>query len=240
MLKFKEVLGYHFVDSTMDELVGEVHSRIVQSQKTFIVTANPEIITFAQSNPSYDEVIKSSDYITPDGIGIVIASKILGRPLRERLAGFDLMLKLLELSDKEHYRVYLLGTKPNIIDLSASNIIKAFPNLEIVGFHHGYFQSDEKIIKEIQQKQPDLVFVGLGFPKQEKWISENLTHFTKGMFVGVGGCLNIWAGVTKRAPRFMVNLNLEWLYRLIKEPSRSKRMLAIPIFLKRVFHREFK
>jgi N-acetylglucosaminyldiphosphoundecaprenol N-acetyl-beta-D-mannosaminyltransferase len=240
MLNFKEVLGYHFVDNTMDELVSEVHSRIAVSEKTFIVTANPEIITYAQSNPFYDEVIKNSDYITPDGIGIVIASKMLGRPLQERLAGFDLMLRLLELSDKEHYRVYLLGTKPNFIDLSASNIKKTFPNIEIVGFHHGYFQSDKKIIKEIQEKQPDLVFVGLGFPKQEKWISENLQHFQKGVFIGIGGCLNIWAGVSKRAPKFMVNLNLEWLYRLIKEPSRSKRMLAIPIFLKRVFRRDFK
>jgi N-acetylglucosaminyldiphosphoundecaprenol N-acetyl-beta-D-mannosaminyltransferase len=242
MVNYKEVLGYRFVDNTMDELVEEIHSRITLSQKTFIVTANPEIITYAQSTSSYEEVLKNSDYIIPDGIGIVIASKILGNPLKERLTGFDLMSRLLRLSDKNQYRIYLLGTKPDIIDLSASNIKKAFPNLDVVGFHHGYFHGDEKtkIINEIKMTKPDIVFVGLGFPKQEKWISENLNQFSKGVFIGVGGCLNIWAGVSKRAPKIMVNLNLEWLYRLVKEPSRSKRMLAIPVFLKRVFRHEFK
>ncbi|MDR4949948.1 WecB/TagA/CpsF family glycosyltransferase [Neobacillus cucumis] len=239
MLNFKEVVGYDFVDNTMDELVREVHSRIVLSQKTFIVTANPEIVTYAQSHTSYQHVLKSSDLIIPDGAGIILASKLLGKPLQERLTGFDLMSRLLALSDNKNYKIYLLGTKPNIIDLSAFNIKRAFPNIEIVGFHHGYFDSDREIISEIKEKRPDIIFVGLGFPKQEKWIFKNLNKFDKGVFIGVGGCLNIWAGVNKRAPRVMRDLNLEWLYRLIKEPSRSKRMLAIPIFLKRVFRNEF-
>ncbi|MEH7116860.1 WecB/TagA/CpsF family glycosyltransferase [Neobacillus vireti] len=239
MLNFREVLGYWFVNNTMEELVNEVHTRIEDARKTFIVTANPEIITYAQSHSYYEKIIKHSDYIIPDGIGIVIASRLKRQPLQERLAGFDLMYNLLKLSDQHHYKIYLLGTKPDIIDLSALNIKKAFPHLEIVGFHHGYFHDDDNIIEEIKQAKPDLVFVGLGFPKQEKWISHNLKHFDKGIFIGIGGCLNIWAGVNNRAPKFMRDLNLEWLYRLIKEPSRSKRMLAIPIFLKRVLSNEF-
>ncbi|MED4224290.1 WecB/TagA/CpsF family glycosyltransferase [Neobacillus cucumis] len=235
MLNFKEVVGYQFVDNSMDELVNEVHYRIKHSHKTFIVTANPEIITYAQSNPYYEKILKSSNYIIPDGAGIILASKILGQPLQERLTGFDLMSRLLEISNNHKYKIYLLGTKPGIIDKSVSNIQKVFPHIEIAGFHHGYFKSDQEIINEIQQCQPDIIFVGLGFPKQEKWISKNRHMFNKGIFIGVGGCLNIWAGVNKRAPKFMRDLNLEWLYRLMKEPTRSKRMLAIPIFLSRVF-----
>ena len=239
MLNYREVLGYRFVNNTMDELVREVTLRINHEQKTFIVTANPEIITYAESHAYYEEILKNSDYIIPDGIGIVIASRLKGTPLQERLAGFDLMYNLLKLSNQHHYKVYLLGTKRDIIDLSALNIKKAFPNLEIVGYHHGYFHNDKPIIEEIKRTQPDLVFVGLGFPKQEQWISHNLEQFQKGIFIGVGGCLNIWGGVNKRAPRFMRTLYLEWLYRLIKEPSRSRRMLAIPVFLKRVLRNEF-
>ncbi|WP_040207119.1 WecB/TagA/CpsF family glycosyltransferase [Neobacillus jeddahensis] len=240
MLNVREVLGFSFVNNTMDELVMELQNRIAQSQKTFIVTANPEIITYAQSNKYYEDILKNSDYIIPDGVGIILASKILGRPLQERLTGFDLMTRLLSLSTQKQYNVYLLGTEPHIIDLSAENIKMAFPHINIVGFHHGYFHTDEEIICDIQEKKPDMVFVGLGFPKQEKWISDNLHHFDKGVFIGIGGCLNIWAGVNKRAPKVMRDLNLEWLYRLVKEPSRSKRMLAIPIFLKRIFRHEYK
>ncbi|WP_160725741.1 WecB/TagA/CpsF family glycosyltransferase [Bacillus sp. USDA818B3_A] len=243
MLNYQQVLGYNFVNNSMNELVSVVHTRIINDQKTFIVTANPEIVTYAQSNASYERIIKKSDYVIPDGIGIVFASKILGKPLQERLAGFDLMEKLLKLANENHYSVYLLGTKPHVIDLTALNIKRKYGNINIVGYHHGYFKSEqaqEDIINVIKKRKPDLVFVGLGFPKQEKWIAQNLHEFEKGIFMGIGGCLNVWAGVDKRAPKFWRTLNLEWLYRLIRQPSRSKRMFAIPVFLNRVFRHELR
>lgn len=242
MLKVKEVLGYDFVNNTMDELVTEIDTRLSNSEKTFIVTANPEIITYAQSESSYEKVLKNADYIIPDGIGIIMASKILQNPLQERLTGFDLMERLLQLSNQKNYRIYLFGTKPQVIGLTAANMKKKYPHINIVGYHHGYFKEKDqmKIVNEIQEKKPDLVFVGRGFPKQEKWISENFDHFNKGIFIGIGGCLNVWAGVDKRAPKVWRDLNLEWVYRFIKHPSRYKRMMAIPIFLKRVLVQEFK
>src|SRR4051794_1583622 len=117
MLTYKKVLGYQFVNSSMDELVDEVCCRIVHSKKTFIVTANPEIITYAHSEPPYERVIKSSDYVIPDGIGIIIASKLVNDPLQGRLTGFDLMERLLHAANQNHYRVYFLGTKPDVIPL---------------------------------------------------------------------------------------------------------------------------
>jgi N-acetylglucosaminyldiphosphoundecaprenol N-acetyl-beta-D-mannosaminyltransferase len=242
LLNYKEVLGYNFVNNNMNELVTEVNSRITSSQKTFIVTANPEILTYAHTNPSYENILKSANYIIPDGAGIIIASKILGNPLQERLAGFDLMERLLHLSDEKRLSIYFLGTKPHIIKLAVANIQKKYPDINIVGYHHGYFKEadHDNIVTEIREKNPDIVFVGLGFPKQEKWISENLEQFNKGIFIGLGGCFNVWAGVAKRAPKIWRNLNLEWLYRLFKQPSRAKRILAIPIFLNRVLKNKFK
>jgi N-acetylglucosaminyldiphosphoundecaprenol N-acetyl-beta-D-mannosaminyltransferase len=239
MLNFKELLGYRFVNNTMDELVEEVQERITSSQKTFIVTANPEIVTYAHSDIEYGSVLKGADFIIPDGVGIIFASKILDNPIQERLTGFDLMEQLLKVSNTNKFKIYLLGTMPNVIDLTAANINKKYPYIQVVGFHHGFFEDDEFIIEEIRLKKPDIIFVGTGFPKQEKWISNNLHHFTKGVFMGVGGCLNVWAGVDKRAPKVWRDLNLEWIYRLIKQPTRFKRMLAIPVFIKKVLNKEF-
>jgi N-acetylglucosaminyldiphosphoundecaprenol N-acetyl-beta-D-mannosaminyltransferase len=189
MLKYNEVLGYNFVNNNMNELVEEIDARISSSLKTFIVTANPEIITYADSDPSYENVLKQSNYIIPDGVGIIMASKILDSPLEERLAGFDLMERLLQLSNRKSLSVYFLGTKPNIIKLTVANIQKKYPFINIVGFHHGYFKENEgSIVREIKEKEPDIVFVGLGFPKQEKWISNHLPDFNKGVFIGLGGC----------------------------------------------------
>jgi N-acetylglucosaminyldiphosphoundecaprenol N-acetyl-beta-D-mannosaminyltransferase len=239
MLNFKELLGYKFVNNTMDELVDEIQVRLSLSQKTFIVTPNPEIVTYAQSDKEYNRVLKGADFIIPDGVGIIFAAKIAGKPLKERLTGFDLMERLLILANSKHYKIYLLGTEPNVIDKTAANINKKYPHINIVGFHHGFFKDDRPIIEEIKHKKPDIVLVGTGFPKQEKWIASNLHHFTKGVFMGIGGCLNVWAGVDKRAPKVWRDLNLEWGYRLIKQPSRFKRMLAIPIFIKKVLNKEF-
>jgi N-acetylglucosaminyldiphosphoundecaprenol N-acetyl-beta-D-mannosaminyltransferase len=242
VLNFKEVLGYNFVNNSMDELMNELEIRISNSHKTFIVTANPEILTYAHSNPSYERTLKRANYIIPDGAGIIMASKILGNSLQERLAGFDLMERLLHLSNQKKLSIYFLGAKPKVIKLAVENIKYKYPNINIAGYYHGYFKDGEnkRIIATIKRKNPDIVLVGLGFPKQEKWISENSENFNKGIFIGLGGCFNVWAGVAKRAPKIWRDLNMEWLYRVFKQPSRAKRIIAIPIFLNRVFINKFK
>jgi len=242
MLKYEEIMGFNFVNNSMDEFVGVIEKRMQSSQKTFIVTANPEIVTYAQLNPSYEDALNKADYIIPDGVGITLASKLLNKPLQERIAGFDFMTELLKVANLHKSKVYFLGTKPKVIDLTVTNVHKAFPNIEVVGFHHGYFSDDElpSIIEEIKVAKPDIVFVGLGFPKQEKWIAQNHHHFNKGIFIGLGGCFNVWAGVVNRAPKFWRNLNLEWAYRIMKEPTRLKRAVAIPKFVFRVFHVKYR
>lgn len=236
MLETKKVLGISFVHSNMNQLTDELHERIKDSKKTFVVTANPEILKLAGSQPSYKKTIQSADYVIPDGIGVIVASKLVGSPLHERLAGFDLMTQLLSLANDHSYRVFFLGAKPEVIEDAVHNIKKKYPHIDIAGYHHGYIdENDQSVVNEIQKKEVDLVFVGVGFPKQEEWIANHLSQFKKGIFIGVGGSFDVWANRVKRAPKVWQALNIEWLYRLIKQPSRWKRILNVFQFIFDVF-----
>lgn len=229
------VQNVEFNNYTMEEFLQIFEERILNEEKTFIVTANPEIVTKANTDPVYRETLNKADFITADGVGVVIASKILKTPLKERVAGFDLMGKLLEKAEQQNLKVYLLGAKDTTLEKAYKNIKEKHPQLNIVGRHHGYIDiEDEDLVEEIASLQPDIIFVALGFPKQEYWIAEHMHRFKKGLFMGIGGSFDVWAGEAKRAPEIWIKLNLEWLYRLIQEPTRFKRMLVLPKFLIKV------
>ena len=230
-----EIQNIPFANYSMAEFLQILEKRLVDEQKTFVVTANPEIVMYANKDKQYYKALAKADFIVPDGIGVVIASKILKNPLKERVAGFDLMGNLLKLAAKKNLRVYFLGAKEKTVEKTVNNIQKTHPGLQIVGYHHGYFDiDDEKIATTIAELKPDLVFVALGYPKQEFWIERYLHRFDKGIFMGVGGSFDIWAGEAKRAPDLWIKLHLEWLYRIIQEPKRIKRMSALPRFMLRV------
>lgn len=232
MKKQVNVLGIDFFNATKEEIADILINRIENKDKTFVVTANPEIVMYANKHDEYKQILGAADYIVPDGIGIVIGAKILKQPLKERVAGFDLMNELLSAANKNAWRVYFLGAKESVIEKTVKNIANTYPNLVVSGFHHGYFDiNDEAIADKIKASKPDLVFVALGYPKQEMWIHNHLPMFDKGLFMGVGGSFDVWAGEVKRAPYFWRKLNLEWLYRLIRQPSRWRRMLFLPQFL---------
>lgn len=230
-----QIQNVNFSNYRMDEFLDIFESRIEKEEKTFVVTANPEIVEYAKKDQEYYRALKKADYITPDGIGVVIASKILKKPLKERVAGFDLMCNLLHMAEKKNKKVYLLGAKESTLEKTYKNIMEKHPNLNIVGRHHGYIDiNDEKLVENIVELEPDLIFVALGFPKQELWIEKHMDKFQKGFFMGVGGSFDVWAGEVKRAPEIWIKLNAEWLYRLVKQPTRFKRMLVLPQFLLRV------
>ncbi|WP_318246313.1 WecB/TagA/CpsF family glycosyltransferase [Bacillus sp. PS06] len=237
MLETKKIMDLAFVNSTMNELTMEICNRIEQNTRTFIVTANPEIVMYANEHRNYKEVLEDADYIIPDGIGIVIGSQILNNPLSERLAGFDLMGQLLDASNTKGYKLYFLGASPEVMPEAVKKIKSKYQsNIHICGYHHGYFDQEKEqyIIEEIRMHQPDLIFIGLGFPRQEEWIHRYIDSFDKGIFMGVGGSFDVWAGNVKRAPLIWQKLNIEWLYRLMKQPSRWRRMLVLPQFLVKV------
>ena len=216
---------YNMADAT-DFLVSSLDTNGV----TKVYTPNSEIILYAYKNPDYLEVLNRGSLITPDGIGVVYASKILKRPLPERVSGFDLANNLLASVQKET-TLYLFGGKPGIAEKAGEKITSLYKNIKIVGVADGYFDSEkeQKIIDDINEKSPDILFVCLGFPKQELWIDKHGDISAK-IAMGLGGSLDVFAGEVKRAPEIFQKLGLEWLYRLLKQPSRFIRMLALPKF----------
>ncbi|MFJ7851722.1 WecB/TagA/CpsF family glycosyltransferase [Peribacillus frigoritolerans] len=234
--KFVEILTIPFIDSNMDEFMNRmIYPRLMNQEKTFVVTANPEIVEYANEHKDYKDIIISADYITPDGVGIIMASKWLNQPLQERITGFDLMNELFRVADEKALKVYLLGAEENVIDAAALKVRELYPGLELVGYNHGYIDiKDDALPKSIAELEPDIILTALGFPRQEKWVSRHYALFNKGLFMGVGGSFDVLAGKVNRAPVFWQKMRLEWLFRLIQQPSRWKRMLALPRFVLKV------
>ncbi|CAN7340175.1 MULTISPECIES: WecB/TagA/CpsF family glycosyltransferase [Bacillaceae] len=234
--KFVEILTIPFIDSNMDEFMnGMIYPRLMNQEKTFVVTANPEIVEYANEHQDYKDIIISADYITPDGVGIIMASKWLNQPLQERITGFDLMNELFRVADEKALKVYLLGAEESVIEAAALKVKELYPGLELVGYNHGYIDiKDDTLPKSIAELEPDIILTALGFPRQEKWVSRHYALFNKGLFMGVGGSFDVLAGKVNRAPVFWQKMRLEWLYRLIQQPSRWKRMLALPRFVLKV------
>ncbi|WP_245751880.1 WecB/TagA/CpsF family glycosyltransferase [Alkalibacterium subtropicum] len=235
------ILGIPFDNMTRKDFLKELYIRLNHDQKTFLVTANPEIVMYAQDNQDYYELLMQADFIAPDGIGIVKASHALGTPIKERVPGFELMLGLLEIADLEKKNVYFIGAEEDIIERTIAKVKEKWPHINIVGYHHGYFNhADPEMIEKVKLTDPDMIFVAFGFPRQEKWISNYLSQVTHGIAVGVGGSFDVLSGKTKRAPGFVQSLHIEWLYRLIKQPSRYKRMSVLPKFLQEIYKQKKK
>jgi N-acetylglucosaminyldiphosphoundecaprenol N-acetyl-beta-D-mannosaminyltransferase len=230
------ILGINFINKSFNEVVEILYKSIQANRKSFIVTANPEIVMYAKDNPDYKRIVQSADMVVPDGTGIIIASRILNQPIRERVTGFDLTIRLLEHANENKWRIYLLGGREETNQKAVENIHSQYPHVQIVGSHHGFFDWENNTVSsQIQDASPDLIFVALGFPKQEQWIAKNYALYSKGLFMGVGGSIDVLAGEVKRAPHIWQRLNLEWFYRLITQPTRWRRMMAIPKFLIQIY-----
>lgn len=234
--KFVSILGVQFINTRMKEMVARIEQKLDHNEKAFVVTANPEIVMKVLEDSTYKQYIDKASYVTADGIGVVKAAQILGNPLPERVAGYDLMRNLLAVLNDKKLKLYMLGAQEETIQKAVQTVNEEYPNINLVGYHNGFFQwEDPTIINEINEKQPDLILVALGVPRQEKWIAENIDSVEKGVFIGVGGSFDVLAGTVKRAPEIWQKLNLEWFYRLAKQPSRWRRMLALPHFALKVF-----
>ncbi len=239
--KFVSILGVKFIHTDLDGMVAILADHVQKNEQAFVVTANPEIVLHAEQDPEYKNCIDQADYVTADGIGVVKAAGLLGTPLPGRVTGFDMFMKLLQLADEKSLSIYLLGAQEDVLKKASKNIGKQFPNVKIVGSHHGFFDwDDDQIPNEIKATKPDFVFVALGLPRQEKWIAQNINKFDKGVFMGIGGSFDVLAGTVQRAPEIWQKLNVEWLYRLVKQPSRWRRMLALPKFALKVVGQKVK
>ena len=197
----------------------------------YIVTPNPEIVWLACKREDFASALNEADMVIPDGIGIIYAAKILGRPLPERVPGIELASFLLAEAAKTQSSVFLLGAKPGVAERAAERLRTKYPGLRIVGTGDGYFKEDAPVVETINAKKPDLLLVCLGFPRQELWMHRHKAELSVKLMMGIGGSLDVFAGDVKRAPEVWCRLNLEWLYRLLCQPSRIGRMMKLPLFL---------
>ena len=210
---------------------------IASRQPVQIITLNAEIVYQAQQDQALLNIINGADLVTPDGIGIVWAGKHLGYPFQERVSGIDLLCLLCEQAVLEDWKIYLLGAAPGVAEVAAQQLGITYPGIRICGCHDGYFSAvqQEYIQDEIRNLKPEILFVALGAPGQEFWIKQFKDVLAVPVSIGVGGSFDVIAGMKARAPGWVISANLEWLYRLIKEPSRLKRQMALPKFVLLVF-----
>lgn len=237
MKKTVDVLGVSITNITMSEATNKVKEFVKSDRLHSIYTPNPEIVMLAKNDPEFHQILEGADLVVPDGIGVVIASKIKKTPLPERVAGYDLAQNTMKDAVKEGYKYFFFGGKPGIAEEAAQKMRETYPGIQIVGTRNGYFKPEDEpeIIEAINQSGANILFVCLGAPKQEKWIEANkhqLPHVRVAM--GLGGSLDGMSGRVKRAPEVFQKLGLEWFYRLLKEPTRFKRMLVLPEFLIKV------
>lgn len=219
-----------FCNVTLTQAADVMISFLQEEKNHMVVTPNSEIVQLCLEDEGLRLIINSADLVVPDGIGVIYASKILKRPLMQKVAGIDLAKELLPRLHEKGYHLFLLGGKPGVAEEAKKNIETSLPGL-ICGVHDGYFKDSGPIIKEINESGADLVFVCLGAPKQEQWMAEHKEQLKVRAMIGLGGSLDVFAGRAKRAPQIFINLGLEWFYRLLKEPWRVTRMMKLPQFL---------
>ncbi len=225
------ILGVPFDPVDLEAAVLTCVRLLADGRPHLVVTANPEAVMRAQADPEFAEVIRKADLVVADGIGVVWASRRLRKPLPGRVPGVELMEALCAHAAKAALRVFLLGGAEGVADGAARTLRLRYPGLSIAGTHHGYFSEDGPVVERIAQSRADLLFVGMGMPKQEKWLSRHLPHLGVRLAMGVGGSLDVLAGRVRRAPKVVRAMHLEWLYRLWQQPWRWRRQLVLVRFV---------
>ncbi len=226
-----DVLGVAFDDLTMDEAVARGLALARGDGFAYAVTPNPELVMMAQKDPDYAGALAGAGLTLADGVGVIYAAKLLGRPLKGRVPGVDFAGRLMEAMAREGLSLFLLGAKPGVAERAAENLRAKYPGLTICGIHDGYFQDPEPVAEAVRESGAEVVFVCLGAPKQERWMAQYGPRSGAHLAIGLGGSLDVFAGTVKRAPEGWQKLGLEWLYRLLKEPRRVGRMAKLPLFL---------
>ncbi len=221
----------HNVDSR--EALQILDSFIRERKPRQVVTVNPEFVMAAQRDAAFRDVLLRADLSLPDGVGLLLGARILGTPLKERVTGVDTVVRMAALAAERGYRLYLLGAAPGVAEETARRLVQANPGLRIAGTYAGSPAPEEEdaIVARITAAAPDVLFVAYGAPKQDLWVARNLERLQVPVAMGVGGAFDFIAGRAKRAPVWMQRMGLEWLHRLIHQPWRWRRMLALPRFL---------
>jgi len=227
------LLQYNIYSDTKEKLLKEINNY----EKIHIVSGNPEVLFQGLNDKAlFDNFTSNEAIIIPDGVGTVIASKMVKEPVKEKIAGIEVMEGIIDYCVKNEKGIYLIGATQEVLDQCVKNLKEKFPSIKIVGYHNGFFDLDncKNIIDDVKNKEPYTLFVAMGAPRQEKFIIKYMEQLPCKIFMGVGGSFDVIAGKVNRAPKWMINVGLEWFYRVSKEPWRIKRLSSIPKFLVKV------
>ena len=236
----KEVLGVSFDDLTREEAAQAGAALLAEDKFHYVVTPNPEFILAAEKDSEFRRVLNEADLVLADGIGVVYSAKIQGTPLKGRVTGIGFAEDMLAVLQERGGRLYLLGAKPGVAEEAGRRIVERYPGVTLCGTQDGYFKDEEAALLKVAAARPDLLFVCLGAPKQEKWMARWGRHTGARMAIGLGGALDVFAGKVERAPESWQKLGLEWAYRLKKEPQRAGRMARLPLVLVKAAGERFK
>ena len=231
-----DVLGLQYDNVDMTEALAFGRTLLHGDKAAVVVTPNAEIAYDAAKDAEFCALLNGADLVLPDGAGVVKAAKILRTPLKQKVAGIDFATQMLPIFAEEGTRLFLLGSKPGVAEAAAEKMREQAPNLTVCGTADGYFSDETPVIEKIKASGAQALFVCLGAPKQERFMFAHQAELPEiRLMAGLGGSLDGFAGNVKRAPKWMIKLQLEWLYRLIKEPKRFKRMLRLPKFILMAF-----
>ncbi|MEG0285066.1 MAG: WecB/TagA/CpsF family glycosyltransferase [Vagococcus sp.] len=235
--KTETILGVPIDLISEDEIINQLPVYIKEKKKMTLTSINPQILLVSEKNENVRNFLVNSTHRFPDGIGVVKISKWSKGNIKKRIAGIDIMTRVLEYADKENEVVYFYGASKKVLEQAVTNISKSYPGIVVGGYLDGYTKySDQEMIKNINNSKAEILFVALGSPKQEEWLSKNMDQLNCHVFQTVGGSLDVFSGYVKRAPDFWIKLNLEWVYRSLSNPKRMYRILQIPQFVVRALH----
>lgn len=231
-MKTEKIMGIPVDNLTYNKIIQDVPKYLNTDKKMTAISINPQIVLESKKYPEIITFIENSSHRIPDGIGIVLVSKLTGGTISERLTGFELMKKFLDFANRHANKVFFYGATAVVLNDMIEKINQKYPNIKIVGGIDGYTSlTEEEIVTQINQSSAEFLFVALGFPKQELWLSRNIHNLNVSVFQDVGGSFDVISGHVKRAPKFFLKYNLEWLYRSLSVPSRIGRIFQLPIFV---------
>jgi len=229
------ILGCRVDPLSRSQTVDRIASLTQTGQFHQIITANTLMLLEAGSDPLLREIINSSSVSVPESSGMMWAGRHHGQPFPEKVPGIDLFQALCSWAAEHQKSIYLLGAKPGVADAAADALKRQFPNLIVAGTHHGYFRDNEApVLTSIRKAAPAFLFVAMTVPGQEKWIHAHAAQLGPVVAMGVGGSFDVLSGNLQRAPEWMQNAGIEWLYRLIQEPWRWRRIAQLPVFVWKV------
>jgi len=228
------LLGVKVNNLSIDEILETIDSFIKNGGSHLIVTLGVEMVMAAQSDKEYRDVINGASLVVPDSVGILWAAKRKGILLKERAPGIEIIERAASESGKFPWRTFFLGASPDVAKTAAEKLKEKYPDFNWVGEHHGYFDKDEEVIRKIREARSEIVYIAMGFPAQEKWFQKNRELLGNIVAIGVGGSFDVLSGSIKRAPTFFRKLGMEWFYRLVTQPGRILRMMALPAFVLKV------